>query len=175
MKTRTLSRILAAASIATAVTTSMTASAGSGPKVALDGEAAIGLQPDHVSSGAGAALRVGYQLDATVIALVPEIGGSYHALGGEPGPTMLRAFGGARLAFGAIVRPGIYAHAGWAHVGYDGSSRAAPTYDGGLFLDLTVLPVVGLGLHTGYTMVASNADGAANHFLVAGAHVAVLF
>lgn len=162
------------ASIAVGVTTTP-AAAGNGPKLALDGEAAIAVQPDRVSSGAGGALRLGYELDAKVLSLTPEIGGSFHVLGGELGPSLYRGFGGARLALGAVLRPGIFAHAGYAHVAYGVGSRSAPTYDGGLFLDLTVLPIIDVGLHAGYAMIASGAEGAAIHWLSGGAHVAIVF
>lgn len=166
--------LVIAASVATVVWADP-AAAGNGPKLALDGEAAIALQPDRLGSGAGGALRFGYELDAKIISLTPEIGGSFHALGGDLAPSLYRGFGGARLALGAIVRPGVFAHIGYAHVSYDVGSRDAPTYDGGIFLDFTVLPIIDLGLHGGYAMIASNSEGAAIHWMSAGAHVAIVF
>lgn len=152
------------------------ANARSAPKLALDAEVAGALQPDRMYTGAGGALRLGFELDATILSLTPEVGGSYHAFGGETDSTSIfRGFGGARLALGAVVRPGIYGHAGYAHVGHGDSSRSAATYDGGLFLDFTLLPVIDLGIHGGYAMVAGNADGPANHWLNGGAHVAFKF
>ncbi len=167
-------KLVVAAALAT-LAWSAPAAARTGPKLALDGEAAFAIQPDRVGSGAGAALRLGYELDATILSLTPEIGGSFHALGGELAPSLYRGFGGARLALGAVVRPGLYAHAGYAHVAYGPGSRSAPTYDGGLFLDLTVLPVIDIGIHGGYAMIASGDEGAAIHWLSAGAHVAIVF
>lgn len=161
---------------ASATLPSRLANAGTGPKLALDGEAAFGLEPDRMSSGAGGALRLGFELDATILSLTPEVGASYHAFGGDDASTTaFRGFGGARLALGAVVRPGIYGHAGYAHVGYGDTSRDAPTFDGGVFLDFTLLPVVDLGLHGGYAMIAASPDGPSNHWLNGGAHVAFSF
>lgn len=172
MKARPLVLLLVACAL---VAWTAPAAARTGPKLAVDGEAAFALEPDRVGSGAGAALRLGYELDAKILSLTPEIGGSFHALGGELAPSLYRGFGGARLAIGAMVRPGIFAHAGYAHVAYGPGSRSAPTYDGGLFLDLTVLPVIDVGIHGGYSMIASGDEGAAIHWLSAGAHVAIVF
>lgn len=163
--------IVVAGNLATRV-----ASAGTGPKLALDGEFAFGLQPDRLSNGAGGALRLGFELDAVVLSLTPEVGASYHGFAGDVDTTTaFRAFGGARLAFFAVVRPGIYAHAGYAHVGFGNASSDAATYDGGLFLDFTLLPVLDLGLHGGYTMVAGSTDGPAVHWANVGAHIAFTF
>lgn len=152
------------------------AEARTGPKLALDGEAAAALQPDRMMTGGGGALRLGFELDATILSLTPEIGGSYHSFGGSTESiTALRGFGGARLALGAAVRPGIYGHVGYAHVGEGSASRDAPTYDGGLFLDFTLLPIIDLGLHGGYAMIAASPEGAANHWLNGGAHIAFSF
>lgn len=164
-----------AAALATTLASAAPAAAGNGPKLALDGEAAIALEPDRVGSGAGGALRFGYELDAAILSITPEIGGSFHALGGDLAPSLYRGFGGARLALGAIVRPGLYGHIGYAHVSYGDFSRDAPTYDGGLFLDFTVLPVIDIGVHGGYAMIASSDEGAAIRWLSAGAHLAVVF
>ncbi len=164
-----------AAALATTLASAAPAAAGNGPKLALDGEAAIALEPDRVGSGAGGALRFGYELDAAILSITPEIGGSFHALGGDLAPSLYRGFGGARLALGAIVRPGLYGHIGYAHVSYGDFSRDAATYDGGLFLDFTVLPVIDIGVHGGYAMIASSDEGAAIRWLSAGAHLAVVF
>jgi hypothetical protein len=153
------------------------------PKLGIDAEGAFALAPSGVSSGFGGALRLGYELDAVVLSLTPEIGGSYHHFSGVYAPDTFRGFGGARLAVGALVRAGIYGHAGYAHVAYDraasaglpAATRSAPTFDGGLFLDLTVLPVIDLGLHAGYGIVAGNHEGDANQWLAAGGHVAFVF
>lgn len=152
-------------------------------KVAVDADAAIALAPTRVSSLLGGALRLGLEFDAKLVSLTPEVGASYHGFSGDLAPGALRGFGGARLALGAVVRPGIYFHGGYAHVTYDRgtagapASRSAPTWDAGISLDLTVLPVVDIGLHAGYTVVTASRgdDDGALHWLAAGAHLAIVF
>jgi hypothetical protein len=150
-------------------------------KLSLDASAAVPLTPERTSPGAGGGVRFGVELDALVLSLTPEIGADYHAMSGDLAPKVLRGFGGARLMLGALVRPGIFAHVGYGYVTYgsvggvEPPSRAAPSYDGGLALDLTFIPKIDLGAHLGYAVVARNDDGAANGFLFAGAHVAFVF
>jgi hypothetical protein len=151
------------------------------PKVSLDASAAIPLTPERTSSGAGGGVRFGVELDAIVLSLTPEIGADYHVMSGDLAPKVLRGFGGARLMLGALVRPGIFAHVGYGYVTYgsiagvDTPSRAAPSYDGGLALDLTFIPKIDLGAHLGYAVVTRNDDGPANGFLFAGVHLALVF
>lgn len=146
------------------------------PKLALDGDAAIAVDPSRVSSGLGAGLRLGYELDAIVLSITPEIGGDWHAFGGDLAPTALRGVAGARLAIGAGVRPNVFAHAGIASIANraDGS-RSSSTYDGGVGLDFTLLPLLDLGLHAAYVVVPGTIEGPANRWVAAGLHVAFAF
>lgn len=178
-----MNRPVCVASIALLLASAGAANAETRGKAAVDVDAAIALSPTRVSSLLGGALRLGVEFDAKLVSLTPEVGASYHGFSGDLAPGALRGFGGARLAVGAVVRPGIYFHGGYAQVTYDRAtpgappSRSGPTWDGGLSLDLTVLPVIDLGLHVGYTVVTASRDdaGDALRWLAAGAHLAVVF
>lgn len=156
-------------------------SAAAAPKLSLDADVAVPVTPERVSSGFGGGLRLGYELNAVIVSLTPEVGADYHGMTGDLAPGVLRGFAGGRVMFGALVKPGVYGHVGYAHVSYgdvngiDIPSRGAPTFDGGLALDLTFLPKIDLGAHAGYTLVTRNDDGPANGYLVAGLHAALVF
>jgi hypothetical protein len=140
-----------------------------GARLALDLEYAIPINEDSdlIGSGPGGAVRAGYELDAGLLSLTPELAGSYHSLGGDASPSVVRGSAGLRLSFLKVVEPGVFGHIGVAHTSLDLPVADDPswtelTYDVGVTLDLTLLPLLELGLHAGYTYVApevSAADG----------------
>jgi hypothetical protein len=167
--------------VAAALLLPSTSHAKTKAKLSVDASAAIPLTPERTSSGIGGGVRFGFELDAVILSITPEVGADYHVMGGDLAPKVLRGFAGGRLMFGALVRPGIFAHVGYGHVSYgspggiDFPSRSAPTYDGGLALDLTFIPAIDIGGHVGYAVVTRNDNGPANGFVIAGAHVAFVF
>jgi hypothetical protein len=167
--------------LAIALTSSLTAFArddddGGKTTLALDLEYAGPIDEGEVKGGSGGAVRLGRQADLVLVSLTGEIGGSYHGFGGTPDVTVYRGFLGGRLQVGKILEPGIYGHLGVGKLNADpGDSRTAPTFDAGLFLDLTVLPLVDLGLHAGYDTVLGSGDAPAFDYWVAGAHAALVF
>ena len=107
-----MNRPVCVASIALLLASAGAANAETRGKAAVDVDAAIALSPTRVSSLLGGALRLGVEFDAKLVSLTPEVGASYHGFSGDLAPGALRGFGGARLAVGAVVRPGIYFHGG---------------------------------------------------------------
>ena len=141
--------------------------------IAVDFDFGAALDEPGTKSGGGGALRIGQELDLFLISLTPEVGGSYHAFGGDDETRIYGGFLGGRLAVGKIIEPAIFAHAGVAHVrGFE--SRTAPTLDGGLALDFTLLPLIDLGVHGAYNVMFPRDDGSSLEFVTLGAHAALV-
>ncbi len=143
--------------------------------LALDLEYAGPIDEGSVKGGSGGALRLGREADLVLVSLTGEIGGSYHSFSGTPDVSVWRGFVGGRFAVGKILEPGVYGHLGIGRLSVDPGSRTSPTFDGGLFLDLTVLPLVDLGVHAGYDTVLGKDGAQAFDYYVAGAHAALVF
>jgi hypothetical protein len=141
--------------------------------IALDFDFGAALDEPGTTSGGGGALRIGREWDLFLISLTPEIGGSYHAFGGDDETRIYSGFLGGRLAVGKIIEPAIFGHVGVGHVrGFE--SRTAPMLDGGLAVDFTLLPLIDLGVHGGYNMMFPRDDGSALEFVTLGAHAALV-
>ncbi|MCL2723699.1 MAG: hypothetical protein FWD69_04595 [Polyangiaceae bacterium] len=151
-------------------------SASAQTKVGVDVQADAPISPSGVSGGIGGSLRLGYELNAIVATLTPELGGGYHAFGGVLSPNIMRGFVGGRVGVGAPVRTSVFAHFGYARVINDNApNRNAPTFDAGLAFDLLVIPRIDLGIHGAYNVVSGNDQGSANKWLSAGLHVQIAF
>lgn len=145
----------------------------SNTNIALDFDFGAAVDQAGAKSGGGGALRIGQELDLFLISLTPELGGGYHAFSGDDKARIYSGFLGGRLAIGKIIEPAIFAHAGVARVeGFD--SRTAPTFDGGLALDFTLLPLIDLGVHGAYNVVLPRNDGSSLEFVTLGAHAALV-
>jgi hypothetical protein len=134
-----------------------------------------GVFDEPVSSGYGGALRAGYGLNLLLLKLTPEFGASFHRFTGEPGVSLVRAFVGGRLALGSGLEPGVYAHLGIGHLsGNSALNRTTPAFDAGLFLDLTILPLINLGVHGSYNALLHGEQPNAFDFYLIGAHAALV-
>jgi hypothetical protein len=145
-------------------------------EIAADVEAdvPVGIELDAAPAFA---VRLGYQLHLPAIVLTPEIG--VHHASFDPDPTLLRGIAGARLGIGEIFRVGAYAHVGFARLAFDSpsgdGSETAFSYDVGAFLDFTLLPLLNIGVHTGYGHVdAIDDDAEALNWIPLGVHVALI-
>jgi len=156
--------------------------------VGIDGEGAapldapIPLSGNSLSGGGGFKVRLGEQFRFVRMRFIPEIGYGYEHLfatddsGNAYAWNMHRVFAGARLGFGRIIVPGIY-----AHVGYGWRDTGDPTvqdeegvaFDAGLLLDIHVVPRLGFGAHAEYATI--DAQPYAPHWLAAGVHADVVF
>ena len=123
---------------------------------------------------------LGYGLDLTVIAFVPEIGFTYGTFADTYERDLLRLLGGARLTLpGAVLQWSLVAHIGYGTSnGVDVDAvldRSGLTFDVGGALDITLLPIVFFGAHLDYgALLASTGSGAQTaHILGAGLHVGI--
>jgi hypothetical protein len=141
--------------------------------IAVDFDFGTALDEPETKSGGGGAVRLGQEFDLFLVSLTPEMGGSYHAFGGNDETRLYAGFLGGRLAIGKIVEPSVFAHLGVGHVsGFE--SRTAPLLDAGLAIDFTLLPLIDLGLHGAYNTMLPRDDGSSLEFLTLGAHAALV-
>lgn len=163
---------------AIATTLSLCWSASAQPtqtEVALDLDFAQPVAEEGADSGGGGALRLGQQLDLIAITLTGEAGGSHHAFGGNEDPSLYALFAGGRISVGKIIEPGILMHVGASHLATKVHKSWAPMFDVGLTIDLTVLPLVDLGVHGIYVHRFANSEAETFEYLVVGPHVALVF
>lgn len=148
---------------------------GGGTQIAFDLDWVKAL--DGGANGAGGAIRLGYELDLLIVTIIPELGGSYHSFSSAD-TKLYRGFAGGRLRFAKVIEPGIYAHIGYGHASVDapgGTSRSAGTSDFGVSLDLTLLPVIDLGAHAGYSLLFGTDEANSFDWWNAGLHGAIVF
>ena len=147
--------------------------------IGLDLDYAVPIDSD-VNSGGGFAIRVGQQFHPPLIVLVPELVFASHSFS-DDGPTVYEGLAGLRFGLGEVIRPGVFAHlgigrtTGWA-------KDTGFSYDGGAFLDLTILPLLDLGVHGAYNRMnlgdvrlPNNESVAALQWITLGVHAALIF
>jgi hypothetical protein len=71
----------------------------------------------------------------------------------------------------------VFVHAGIGHLSLPDSlpSHTAFSYDAGAFLDLTLLPLLDLGVHGAYNRVTPGDEVEAFEWATVGAHAALIF
>jgi len=154
---------------------SQNAHAKSGTSIGVDIDYTNGISEISESGGTGFNGRLGYKLDLGVLQLTPEVGGAYHTFGGDAGAKLSQGIVGARVQFLKVLEPGIYAHLGYGHVASNFGSRSGATADVGVSLDLTVLPLIDIGIHGGYNGLLKSGDYPAFDSYVLGVHGALIF
>lgn len=171
---KTVLYVAALSLAAAALAVSPTARAGT--TLALDLDFATAIDEPHIDSGGGGALRLGYELDLAVLSLTPEIGGSYHALGGRIDVKHYAGFVGGRVSFGKVLEPGVFAHLGIGRLSADvgDASDTGPAFDAGVTLDFTLLPILDLGVHAAYANLIMD-EGENFDWVRLGAHAALSF
>jgi hypothetical protein len=123
--------------------------------------------------GGGGGLRAGAQLDLVVATLIIEGGGSYHGFGGDDEVSVWRGIVGGEVRIGAVLEPGLFAHAGVGSLSGAGEFTA-PAVDVGFALDLTIIPLVDLGAHVAYNALLGDEEHDGFSWLTAGLHAALV-
>ena len=140
-----------------------------------------GVEPfeDGAAFGGGFGVRLGAQLHVPLLALTPELAFTYAQFGDDYGPSIYRGMIGGRVAIGEIIRIGVYGHIGLGSFNLDlddeDPSGSDVTYDLGLALDLTVIPILNLGVHAAYNRFGEDDDRDSFEWLTTGAHVELVF
>lgn len=117
-------------------------------------------------AGFGIDGRLGYRLPSPVLQLVPELLVGYVNFAEPddsslPDASVFRLMAGARLGFGTFLRPSVFGHIGYGNLSVTGGESilenpsrleddSAFHWDAGVALDLTILPVLDLGIHGAY-------------------------
>jgi hypothetical protein len=165
-------------SAAFALSISFTHSARAETAIAGDVDYAGPVDSD-VDAGPGFGLRIGYHAHIPFVILTPEVGFNYYGFQGDYPASMYRGVVGMRLAIGEIIRPGVYAHVGYAQLQADrpppDPSHSAVTYDGGAFLDFTLLPLINIGAHAGYNRMEGSDEAEGVNWATFGEHAEVVF
>lgn len=161
----------------------------------LSGGARLG-EVSTDSIGLGANLRVGWQEDfIPILRLAAELQFNYMgfaisnldtssgmSVASSANERAISGRGGARLGIDiAGFSPMLYGHIGYGTVSTKGDevdlSERGLSFDAGLALDFTLLPLVNLGLHGGYNALLPSSDPAADpiNWIDFGLHVEVAF
>jgi hypothetical protein len=150
--------------------------------VGADLESDIPVNQNALSTGPGFAIRAGYQLHVPLLVLTPEIGFNLAAFNSDVSDGNARAYrgiAGVRAGIGELLRVGAYGHVGFASVSRTLHAKdldhTSFTFDIGAFLDLTVIPLLDLGVHIGYASVSGEHDIKALQWVAAGVHAALVF
>jgi hypothetical protein len=163
--------------------------AAAAPAIGVDLEGAIPLNaptrdPDALQGGSGFKVRFGQVFHVPFLRITPEIGYGFDRLFGNGGDhydsygwDMHRVFAGARLGFGAIVVPTVYAHVGYGWRTTDDPSVPEGNglaFDAGAALDLHLIRHFGFGAHAEYATIATG-GGTTPQWLALGLHIDVEF
>jgi len=175
---RTTILIAPIAIVIAATLTSRGALAAGNHVIGVEGDYAIPI--DSVAeSGGGFGIRYGYQFQIPLFLIQPEIGFTDHIMGGNVSPTVYRGVAGVRAGIGEIVRLGVYGHLGVGHLTADtpgdNVSHTAFTWDGGAFFDVTVIPLLNLGVHGGYDQLTGEESDGGLSWGVVGVHGEFVF
>lgn len=144
-----------------------------GPVLAADANAVVRLRntAKHPVQP-GVAGRLGYQLwmgDTSM--LTPEVMFEWDHF--EKDQNAIRVLGGLRYSAGSVVRPSVFAHAGWGRLNFgDNNSEHAFAVDGGAALDVFLMNTLAIGAQGAYNLI--NTDIPVD-FLTFGAHLALTF
>lgn len=156
---------------------SSSALADNGVVVGVDGEWVRAASDDNrpADEGAGVHARLGYQSEADLLYLRPEIGGSATFFDDIDDDVQWRAYGGARLGLTTVISPAVFVHGGYGWynstvLGIENDEDGF-TWDFGGALDLYAFNPLNVGAHISYTM---NPDDISN-WLTVGGHVEFVF
>jgi hypothetical protein len=144
--------------------------------IALDMDYSSAIQNDQIAKGGGGALRIGTQRNLFLVTLIPELTLDHHSYGAERDDTASITTGkiGGRIRFLKIIEPGIFAHVGIGHVGGDPLySHTGVALDMGGTLDLTILPLIDIGIHGAWNRIFGGYDSGVSYG-TAGLHVALV-
>jgi hypothetical protein len=144
-------------------------------QLALDLDFVHPVAEPSVDAGGGGALRLGQQLDLIALSVTGEFGFGYHSFGGAADTREYAAFAGGRLAIGKFLEPGAFIHVAVSRLVDDFSGSWAPEMDFGLSLDLTVFPLIDIGVHGTYVHRFATSDSSSFRYMIIGPHVALLF
>jgi hypothetical protein len=125
-----------------------------------------------IDSGMGGAVRFGREYDIVILSLTPEFMGSFHQFSGSGSPRQFAGMAGGKAAIGKIVEPGVFAHVGVGHADLPGDDLTGLALDLGVALDLTLVPIVDVGVHAAYDALTWRDERNFDWYRL-GAHLAI--
>jgi hypothetical protein len=177
---RTLRKVLLPLVAFACAWTLQTSAARADTTIGADLDLQVPISINGVSSGAGFGLRIGQELHLPLISINPEFAFYYASFTENQPPKVYRGVAGGRIGIGELLRFGVLAHIGFGYVnwepGPDDWSHSGLTYDAGIFLELTALPLLNIGIHSTYNRMASKDDQPDTlHWMSFGVHATVVF
>lgn len=133
---------------------------------------------DDPTTGPSVNLRFGYRLPIPVLYLAVEGLGSWQNFPEDEAPLrVLSGRGGLRVGFDALIAVKVFSHLGYTNLSGKGSDYTIQvdglSWDAGLAIDFTLLPVVDFGVHGGYTTLMDDAGDL--NWVEAGIHAELSF
>jgi hypothetical protein len=129
-------------------------------------------------TGPSVSLRLGYRLPVPVLYVSGEILGSWQNFPQDEAPQrVLSGRAGIRAGFDAAIAVKLFGHIGYSNLAGEGSDFVVEadglSWDAGLALDFTLLPVIDFGVHGAYvTLMNDNGD---INWVEAGVHAELSF
>jgi hypothetical protein len=142
----------------------------------IDFDYASAVSNDLIKQGGGGALHIGSEVDMLLVTLIPEVVLDWHNFGARTSDNATVVSGkiGGRIRFLKIIEPGLFAHVGIANIGGDDRyDHLGAALDAGVSLDLTVLPLIDLGIHGSWNRVFGGYDSGLSYG-VTGLHAALV-
>lgn len=139
--------------------------------------------PSRLGQGSSWGLRTGYELGIPVLRVIPEARLQFTELDAPDAAAPLQmttARAGLKLGLEGLLGPALYGHLGYSHLSGDleavgGVPSLAPSYDMGIALDVTLLPVVNLGAYAGVQGLTGDQPDQVWRQFEAGIHMEVVF
>jgi hypothetical protein len=141
-----------------------------GTRLAVDVDYADALVP-NVGAGFGGSLRLGREYDLLVLSLTPELVGDLHTFSGTGDALQVGGMAGGRASIGKVIEPGVFAHIGAGHASTPGDSVTGLQLDLGLFVDLTLIPALDVGVHGAWDAITWDGEENFDWYRL-GAHLA---
>jgi hypothetical protein len=141
--------------------------------IAGDLDLNIPLSVEKISTGGGFGIRIGQEFHIPLLAINPEVGFTYASFSDQGTPVVYRGIVGARVGVGELFRFGVMAHVGFGHLSWTKAegipdnidlSHFGFSYDAGIFLEFTALPLLNIGVHAAYNRLASKDHVAVDPF-----------
>lgn len=137
---------------------------------------AYSLDGDNSAGGGSFGLRLGNRVKLPLLMLAAELRAGLDTYGGDRSTDVYTGMGGLRLGVGEVLRPSLFVHAGVGHVVREATlllpeaKKTGFALDAGAALDLTLLPLIDLGVHAAYGVI----DAAGYDWIRAGVHATLV-